>query len=137
MYAFCHDAPRDELGKRLAIQAARNLGASRKWDPIEQARWLVQLSMAPKGTLNKKLASALLSGIALRTDGPPVLADMIDAMLELPADHPAMRWLVELLIPSGWRGRNLARALGDVSRDRVPLELLDAWSALEAASERE
>ncbi|MBX2803922.1 MAG: hypothetical protein KTR31_39970 [Myxococcales bacterium] len=132
--AFCTEPPSDSRGTAIALQAARSLGAARSWDPIDHAQWVVRLALAPRGSLNQPLAQALLEGIGRRTDGTPFLADMFTALLELPPDHPATNWLLELLIPSGWRGERLARVLKSVPRDRVPHQLRDAWSALLAAA---
>ncbi len=134
VYAFCFEPPSDTAGRQIAVQAARSLGEARRWEPVDHARWLVRLALAPPGPLNKKLAQALLEGIGRRTDGTPFLADMFVAILELPPDHQATSWMLELLIPSGWRGDRLRRVLRAVPRERVPHQLRDAWSALLAAA---
>jgi len=134
--AFCNAPPSDPRGSRIAGEAARRLGAARRWEPLDHARWLVRLSLAPPGPLNKPLAGALLEGISQRTDGTPFLAEMFLALLELPPDHPATNWLLELLIPSGWRGERLGRVLKAVPRDAVPRQLRDAWQALLHAARR-
>ncbi|MEM6929506.1 MAG: hypothetical protein AAF602_21380, partial [Myxococcota bacterium] len=134
--AFCNAPPSDARGTRIAGEAARRLGAARRWEPLDHARWLVRLSLAPPGPLNKPLAGAILEGISQRTDGAPFLAEMFLALLELPPDHPATNWLLELLIPSGWRGERLGRVLKAVPRDAVPRQLRDAWEALTHAARR-
>ncbi len=134
--AFCNDPPSDPRGARIAGEAARRLGAARRWEPLDHARWLVRLSLAPPGPLNKPLAGAILEGISQRTDGAPFLAEMFLALLELPPDHPATNWLLELLIPSGWRGERLGRVLKAVPLDAVPRQLRDAWEALTHAARR-
>ncbi|HHO49567.1 MAG TPA: hypothetical protein ENK18_01560 [Deltaproteobacteria bacterium] len=132
--AFCLEPPTDPQGEGIALQAARNLGASRAWEPLDHARWMVRLSLAPPGPLNQPLAKALLEGIGIRTDNTPFVAKMFMALLELPPDHPAINWMLELLIPSGWRGERLARLLRSIPSDRVPRQLRDAWAALSAAA---
>lgn len=132
LYAFCSDPPSDQLGQNVALAAARGLGQARKWDAIGHARWIVQFAIAPESRMNRAIVKALLEGIGKRTDGTPFLTEIVEAVLQLPPDHDAVHWLLELLIPSGWRGERLGRVLRSITADQVPRELASRWNVLVA-----
>jgi hypothetical protein len=73
-----------------------------EWEPLDHARWIVRLAMAPDaGTgFNDALEVALIEGIAARQGSQPHMAAIHEAMLGLAPDHPARARFVDGLWPA-------------------------------------
>src|SRR5690606_33650149 len=65
--AFCEDPPVGPM-REVALLAAQALGRADRWEPIDHARWIVRLSLAPDdgAGFHLALATALAQGLAAR-----------------------------------------------------------------------
>jgi len=99
---FCAAPPPLEAERGLAADCARYLGAASEWEPLDHARWVVRLAMAPDvGTgLNDELEVALIEGIASRPDTREHMAAIQEAMLGLSNEHPALGRFLNGLMPT-------------------------------------
>ncbi|MEQ1570084.1 MAG: hypothetical protein ABMA64_30905 [Myxococcota bacterium] len=105
----------------VASAAFRALGAGRDWEPLDHARWLVRLALAPPGIGNVPLVTALLGGIRQRADGVRFLSGVVAALVELPPDHEASVLLLQQLQAAGWDGASLGRVIETVGPINIPL----------------
>jgi hypothetical protein len=106
--AFCESPPDDDLDRMTALRAAEALGEADGWSPMEHARWLVRLCLAPDpadAAFNFELALAVMRGMTRRSDGNERLAEITEALVELPPNHPALQAFLEVLLPSLWPKR--------------------------------
>ena len=97
---FCQSPPGLVAEQELAADCARYLGVGSEWEPLDHARWLVRLAMAPDAGINfnDTLEVALIEGIAARPDTKAHMSAVQEAMLGLSNDHPALgRFLNELM----------------------------------------
>ncbi len=98
---FCESPPPLEEERKLAATCARYLGASSGCEPMDHARWVVRMAMAPDSGIgfNDALEVALIEGIAARADAREHMAGISKAMLSLPNEHPALGRFLNELVP--------------------------------------
>jgi len=128
---FCAEPPELDTERQMAIDCAQLLGAAPGWDALEVARWLVRICLAQHDAsrMPVDLSIGLLHGVAKRTDGLPILIGVGQALLELPAEHPAAVAFVTVLLPSAWP-RGIPRLLKAALDDEVPSSLRGVWDHL-------
>ncbi len=132
VHAFCGTPPRRPDEREMALVCARRLGAGRGWEPLDHARWIVRLTLAPDGDAsgyNRTLALAMLKAILKRPDGLDRIVLMAHAILDLPPDHEALHLFIEDLLPRLWRNGPPEDFLDRVPVDRQPTEIKSAWRA--------
>jgi hypothetical protein len=120
--AFCANAL-PAATAALASVAMKRLGQASEWEPLDHARWIVRLALAPAGEANEPLLVALLQGIRARPDATSFMADLVRLLFELPPDHEAPQLLLEELEPAGWCGPPLRDVIAAVGPSNIPLSL--------------
>jgi hypothetical protein len=90
----------------VAHAATRALGLGGVWQPLEHARWLARIVLAPDiGIgLNEGLALTLIRSVAHRPDAIARISAITTAFLELPPDHLAVQIYAARLLPDTWLG---------------------------------
>ena len=132
VHAFCGAPPRNPAEREMALICARRLGGALPWEPLDHARWIVRLTLAPDGDasgFNRTLALAMLKAILKRTDGLDRIVAMAHAILELPPDHEALHAFIEDLLPRLWRQGPPDAFLDRVPIEHQPTEIKSAWRA--------
>lgn len=127
--AFCSQEL-DQPTLTVALSAVERLGRASGWEPLDHARWLVRMALAPEGGGNAPLIVALLEGIRSRDDSIDFMAGLLRPMLDLPPDHPASQLLIEELPEAGWQGRELGAVIDAVGRMNIPLSVRRTLLAL-------
>ncbi|MEQ1507032.1 MAG: hypothetical protein ABMB14_32695, partial [Myxococcota bacterium] len=127
--AFCnHDL--DTALLDVARAAVERLGRASGWEPLDHARWIVRIALAPHGPDNTPLIVGLLEGIRARPDAVAFMAGVIRPMLDLAPDHPGQLLLVEQLSEAGWTGQPLYEVVEAVGRMNIPLSVRRTLLAL-------
>ncbi len=117
----------------LAAASVRGLGSAQGWEPLELARWIVRLALAPLHPARATaLALALTNGIAERPDGLAVLADICLALFDLPDDHPVLVLFLDELLPSAWPQGLPDALVAGVDDARVPEVHRALWRIIQA-----
>lgn len=130
---FCASPPREATERALARRCAEHLARAADWQPLEHARWLVRLALAPDGDgtgFNLDLAALITRTIAReRDDAVPRMAAIAQAVLELEAEHPATLAFVAHLLPDAF-GRAPPRAFTDaIDWSEVPMRTRELFRA--------
>ncbi|MFT4624294.1 MAG: hypothetical protein ACI8PZ_002953 [Myxococcota bacterium] len=101
---FLRDPPDTDLELDVAHGAMQGLALAGGWTPLQHARWLARLVLAPDAGrgLNEELAHTLLRSIARRPDAIERIASITTAFLELPPDHAVVAAYTSRLLPSTW-----------------------------------
>ncbi len=125
---FCAlEAMSDEV-REAALLCVEQLGAAEGFEPLDHARWMVRISLAPDGTrITPELTLALLRGVLSRADGMEYLEFITRELLELPPEHPALLAFVHFLLPRAWDDGVPKRFRDTIPLDAVPLALRPAW----------
>lgn len=118
--AYCNLHPTAESAA-LARECMVRLGRAREWEPLDLARWIVRVALAPRASNNRTLVTAILQGIRNRPDASAFLAGVLRSMFELPPEHEAVRALVEALAAAGWAGRPLGAVIEQLGLLNIPL----------------
>ena len=101
--AFCEDPPVGRTARRGATLCALNLGKATRWEPLDHARWLVRMTLAPQGAgIARELAREIMRGMSSRPDGPAWVAAIVNAMVGLPRDHAALAAFHEYVLQTAW-----------------------------------
>jgi hypothetical protein len=125
---FCA-ATHDTDVREAAFACAEQLGSAEGFEPLDLARWLVRISLAPDASrITPELALALVRGMLAHPDGAGRLVAVTLALLELPAEHPALLAFVHFLLPQAWDERPPASYRRAIPLDEVPPALQLAWS---------
>jgi hypothetical protein len=119
---FCAGQPAAAV-LAAAKLAMERLGAAAEWEPLDHARWVVRLALAPPGMANVPLIQALLRGIRARPDAVAFMTGLLRPMLDLPPDHDASIALLEEMPDSGWKGPLLLDVIESVGRINIPLSM--------------
>jgi hypothetical protein len=127
--AFC-SRELDERVFEVSMVAMERLGRGAGWEPLDHARWVVRLALAPSGEANSPLIVSLLDGIRARPDAVPFMTGVLSPMLELPPDHPGLGMLIDGLEPAGWQGHLLHDVIEAVGRMNIPLSVRRTLVAL-------
>jgi hypothetical protein len=130
--AFFEHAPASEPEVVAARICAHALGRAAAWEPLDHARWLVRLILAPDPSatgLNEQLAYTLIHALGTRPDAIDRLADITHAFFELPRDHLALRVFAERLLPNAWNGPVPYEFFHAIDHTRLPREVLQHWQA--------
>lgn len=104
---FFESPPTAKADRDVAAVCADGLGLAAEHTPLEHARWVVRLLLAPDdGTdFGVRCATRLAQALATRPDAVPRLLEITTGLLdELEEDHPARLLWVDLLLPQAWRG---------------------------------
>jgi hypothetical protein len=131
---FC-DQPLDEQLLDVALNAMRRLGAGMGWEPLDHARWIVRLALAPSGDGNGPLVGALLQGVQSRTDATPFMAGVLRELFLLAPDHPAIHLAIAVMPEAGWQGPRLQSVIEAVETINIPLSVRRTLQALAKAAE--
>ena len=125
---FCAaEALPDEV-REAALACVEQLGAAEGFEPLDLARWMVRISLAPDGTrVTPELTLALIRGVLSRPDGLAYLEAITRELLELPPEHPALLAFVHFLLPRAWEGGVPARFRDAIPLDAIPVALRPAW----------
>jgi len=132
VHAFCAAPPRRPDERQLGQAIARRLGFASTWEPMEHARWLVRLILAPDGDAtryNQSLALSMLKSLLKRADGMDRMVTMAKAIFELPPDHEALRYFIEDLLPQLWKDGPPDEFVREVDPRKQPTEIRSAWRA--------
>ncbi len=101
--AFCEYPPTSPADREAAIRCAELLGAGPGWEPLDLARWVVRVAMAPHADdLPLLLLISLVQGLASRDDGPTWVAAVTSAMIGLHSEHPALQLYLQDVLPHAW-----------------------------------
>lgn len=120
----------DQATLAVALSAVERLGRAGGWEPLDHARWVVRLALAPEGGGNAPLIVALLEGIRARPDGVTFMAGVLRPMFDLAPDHPGSQLLIEELPEAGWTGGTLGEVIDAVGRMNIPLSVRRTLLAL-------
>jgi len=132
VHAFCAVPPRRPDERQLGEAIARRLGFASTWEPMDHARWLVRLILAPDGDAtryNQALALSMLRSLLKRADGMDRMVTMAKAIFELPPDHEALRTYIEDLLPQLWKDGPPDEFVREVEPKKQPTEIRSAWRA--------
>jgi hypothetical protein len=131
---FC-DQPLDEELLDVALCAMRRLGAGTGWEPLDHARWIVRLALAPSGDDNAPLVGALLQGIQSRNDALEFMAGVLRELFLLAPDHPAIHLAISVMSEAGWQGPRLKSVIETVQTINIPLSVRRTLMAMASAPE--
>jgi len=130
VHAFCGTPPRRPDDRRLGLSVARRLGFASMWSPLEHARWLVRMILAPDGDAsgyNRALGLAMLQSMLNRADGLDRVIAIAKALFDLPPDHEALRFFIEDVLPRLWREGPPEAFMRAVQVHKQPTEIRSAW----------
>ncbi|MBW1880623.1 MAG: hypothetical protein JRJ84_19885, partial [Deltaproteobacteria bacterium] len=132
VHAYCAAPPRKLEERQLGLAIGRRLGFASTWEPMDHARWLVRLILAPDGDAtryNQELALSMLRSLLKRADGMDRMITMSKAIFELPPDHEALRYFIEDLLPQLWKGGPPEEFVRELEPHKQPTEIRSAWRA--------
>jgi hypothetical protein len=132
VHAFCGVPPRKPDERQLGVAVARRLGFASLWEPLDHARWLVRLILAPDGDAtryNQELALAMLQSLLKRADGMDRMITIAKAIFELPPDHEALHYFIESVLPQLWSEGPPKEFIREVEPHKQPTEIRSAWRA--------
>ena len=121
-------------GKSLTMvfvaRMLRAVGVSDAWEPLEVARWLVRVRLAPGAPAEAvhQGTRGVMQGVASRHDALPVLIELAKALLELPADHPAAHDLLAHWLPAAFPS-GMPQLFATSLDPLVPPRLRAVWTA--------
>jgi hypothetical protein len=120
--AFCEDPPVGRTARRGAALCAFNLGKASRWEPLDHARWLVRMTLAPQGSgMARELSREIMRGMSSRPDGPSWVAAIVNAMVGLPKDHASLAAFHEYVLQAAW-----PEGAPDAVVDHLRLDRVDA-----------
>lgn len=126
---FCAMEAMPDDVREVALLCAEQLGAAEGFEPLDQARWMVRISLAPDGTrITPELTLSLVRGVLSHPDGCDRLVAITLELLELPPEHPALLAYVHFLLPQAWDDGVPARFRDAVPLHAVPPSLQAAWT---------
>jgi len=131
--ALCEHPPSNSAEKGVCVRVAERLGGAASWEPLDHARWVVRLALAPDGDqtgFSETLIEGLVSGLIARFDAGPHVGRLVVEMMQLPPDHPALVGLLLRWLPAAWSGRIPASFIEVVECAGVPPVLEDFWNRL-------
>ncbi|MCA9569251.1 MAG: hypothetical protein KC656_15485, partial [Myxococcales bacterium] len=128
--AVC-ETPPAASDRRTCRAAARQLGAAGGWTPLDHARWIVRLTLAPQQSgMAEELLEALLEGLVGRFDAAPHVASLVAELFQLGPEHPALVGLMKRWLPRAWRSRMPSAFVEAVKVRGVPPDVKLLWDAL-------
>ena len=129
--ALCDTPPPSSADRITCHRAARQLGAANEWTPLDHARWIVRLALAPQESgLAEELLADLLVGLVNRFDAAPHLAGVVRELMQLGPDHPALSGLLLRWLPDAWRARMPAAFVEAVRVRGIPADVMPLWNSL-------
>lgn len=133
--AFCEAPPASVAEQELALVSARALGEADGAEPIDHARWIVRLCLAPDdGTAFQiALATAMVQGLATQPEAAVRMAAITNLLLDLEADHPALLTFVTYLLPNAWLGGLPRMYIQAVETERLHDSIATTWRDLVGA----
>ncbi len=125
---FCASEDLPEEVREVALVCAEQLGAAEGFEPLDHARWMVRISLAPDGSrITPDLTLSLLRGMLRRPDATERMEAIALELLELPPEHPALLAFVHFLLPRIWEDGVPERFIAAIPLDTVPYTLRGAW----------
>lgn len=129
--ALCDEPPPSSADRITCHHAARQLGAAATWTPLDHARWIVRLALAPQDSeLAEELLAELLVGLVGRFDAAPHLAAVVRELMQLGPEHPALSGLLTRWLPDAWKSRMPSAFVEAVQIRGIPDDVLPLWQTL-------
>jgi len=125
---FCATEDLPEEVREVALVCAEQLGAAEGFDPLDHARWMVRISLAPDGSrITPDLTLSLFRGMQSRPDAMERMEAIALELLELPPEHPALLAFVHFLLPRVWDDGVPTKFAAAIPLEAVPNALREAW----------
>jgi len=124
---FCENPPLSELELDITEVCTRQLGLAESWSAFEHAQWLLRLVLAPDdgNKIHIALAITMVQALTQRPDAVQRLAEVTQAFLELPQQHPGIYYYARHLLPNAWAGGMprlfIKKVEAGLSKDLMPL----------------
>ncbi|MCO4746379.1 MAG: hypothetical protein KC912_16400 [Proteobacteria bacterium] len=128
--AFCQAPPHIELEREAALRCTAGLAHANGWSPFEHARWLVRLIMAPNDgrEFNLEQAERFIFALTQRGDGPERVAEITNAFVDMPPEHPALLVFLHRLLPGLFGGKAPPIYISRVDQRRMKRRIRTIWS---------
>ncbi|TNE87163.1 MAG: hypothetical protein EP330_19540 [Deltaproteobacteria bacterium] len=127
--AFMAAPPHIEFEREASLRCTAGLAHAGGWSPFEHARWLVRLIMAPNDGREFHLihAQRFIFALTERGDGPERIAEITNAFVELPPEHPALLVFLHRLLPGLFGGKAPDIYVSRVDQRRMDRRIRTIW----------
>lgn len=127
--AFMGSPPHIELEREASLRCTAGLAEANGWSPFEHARWLVRLIMAPNDGREFNLAHAerFMMALTSRGDGPERVAEITNAFVEMPSEHPALLVFLHRMLPGLFGGQAPEIYISRVNQRKMDRRIRTIW----------